>query len=100
VILKWKSTSLKVEKFAVPVEMPCKGKAIRQPRTPPSKASRTDSTRASVNYASEGSPTTSSVVKPDGSVLAWQPYGKAGLLVADIDTEAATALLASRLRPV
>jgi hypothetical protein len=25
VILKWKSTSLKVEKFAVPVEMPCKG---------------------------------------------------------------------------
>jgi predicted amidohydrolase len=54
---------------------------------------------ASVNYASEGSPTTSSVVNPDGSVLAWQPYGKAGLLVADIDTGAATALLASRLRP-
>ena len=54
---------------------------------------------ASVNYASEGSPTTSSVVSPDGSVLAWQPYGKAGLLVTDIDTEAATRLLASRLRP-
>jgi predicted amidohydrolase len=54
---------------------------------------------ASVNYASEGSPTTSSVVNPDGSVLAWQPYGKAGLLIADIETEAATALLASRLRP-
>ena len=54
---------------------------------------------ASVNYASEGSPTTSSVVNPDGSVLAWQPYGKVGLLVADIDTEAATRVLASRLRP-
>jgi predicted amidohydrolase len=54
---------------------------------------------ASVNYASEGSPTTSAVVNPDGTVLAWQPYGKAGLLIADIDTSKATGLLASRLRP-
>lgn len=51
---------------------------------------------ASVNYASEGSPTTSAVIAPDGSVVAWQPYGKEGLLVADIDTDAATRLLASR----
>ncbi len=51
---------------------------------------------ASVNYASEGSPTTSAVIAPDGSVIAWQPYGKEGLLVADIDTDAATRLLASR----
>ncbi len=53
---------------------------------------------ASVNYATEGSPTTSAVVNPDGTLLAWQPYGKAGLLVADIDLDAATGLLASRLR--
>jgi predicted amidohydrolase len=53
---------------------------------------------ASVNYATDGSPTTSAVVNPDGTLLAWQPYGKAGLLVADIDLDAATGLLASRLR--
>jgi len=53
---------------------------------------------ASVNYASDGSPTTSAVVRPDGTVLAWQPYGKEGLLIADIDTVAATGLLAARCR--
>lgn len=53
---------------------------------------------ASVNCASDGSPTTSAVVRPDGVVLAWQPYGKDGLLLADIDTDAADGLLASRCR--
>ena len=53
---------------------------------------------ASVNCASEGSPTTSAVVRPDGSVLCWQPYGKQGLLVADIDLAAATGLLAARCK--
>lgn len=53
---------------------------------------------ASVNYASAGSPTTSVVVRPDGSVQAWQPYGLEGLLVTDIETEQATGLLASRYR--
>lgn len=53
---------------------------------------------ASVNMASEGSPTTSAVVNPDGTVLAWQPYGKEGLLVADIELEAATRLYATRSR--
>ncbi|HEX4681322.1 MAG TPA: carbon-nitrogen hydrolase family protein [Gemmatimonadaceae bacterium] len=53
---------------------------------------------ASVNYASAGSPTTSAVIRPDGSVLAWHPYGSDGLLVADIDISAATGLLASRCR--
>jgi predicted amidohydrolase len=53
---------------------------------------------ATVNYASPGSPTTSAVVRPDGTVLAYQPYGKAGLLVADIDLAEATRLLASRLK--
>ena len=53
---------------------------------------------ASVNYATEGSSTTSAIVNPDGSLLAWHPYGKEGLLVADLDMSAATGLLASRLR--
>ena len=53
---------------------------------------------ASVNCAGEGSPTTSAIVRPDGTLLAAQPYGQAGLLVADIDLDAATALLASRCR--
>jgi predicted amidohydrolase len=54
---------------------------------------------ASVNCASDGSPTTSAVVRPDGAVLAWQPYGKEGLLIADLDTAAATGRLASRWIP-
>ncbi len=53
---------------------------------------------ASVNCAIDGSPTTSAVVRPDGVVLAWQPYGKEGLLVADLDTAAATGLLAARCK--
>ena len=53
---------------------------------------------ATVNYASDGSPTTSAVVRPDGTLQAFQPYGQEGVLVADIDLAAATGLLASRLR--
>lgn len=52
-----------------------------------------------VNYASEGSPTTSAVVSPVGQVVAWQRYGEPGLLLADVDLTAATRLLAQRLRP-
>ena len=54
---------------------------------------------ATVNYASAGSPTTSAVARPDGSLLCYQPYGKDGLLFADLDLTAATGLLASRYRP-
>lgn len=54
---------------------------------------------ASVNCAFPGSPTTSAVASPDGRLLAWQPYGQAGLLYADIDLTSATGLLAKRLRP-
>ena len=54
---------------------------------------------ASVNYATDGSPTTSAVARPDGTVLTWQPYGSEGLLIADIDQAEATGLLASRYRP-
>jgi len=53
---------------------------------------------ATVNCASAGSPTTSAVVRPDGTLLAWQPYGKDGLLIADIDIAAATGLLAARCK--
>jgi len=40
------------------------------------------------------------VVQPDGTLLAHQPYGKEGLLVADIDISLATGLLASRYKSV
>jgi predicted amidohydrolase len=51
---------------------------------------------ATVNYASIGSPTTSAVARPDGTLLSYQPYGQCGLLVADIDITEATRLLALR----
>ena len=51
---------------------------------------------ATVNFASEGSPTTSAIVRPDGTLVAFQPYGEPGLLVADIDLSEATRLLAMR----
>jgi len=54
---------------------------------------------ATVNYASEGSPTTSAVVRPDGTLLCCQPYGTRGLLLADIDLSVATGLLAVRCKP-
>ena len=54
---------------------------------------------ATVNYASEGSPTTSAVVRPDGTLQNFQPYGKAGLLLAELDLDTATGLLASRCKP-
>ena len=53
---------------------------------------------AMANCASEGSPSTSAVVRPDGALLCYQPYGREGLLIADVDLEAATGLLASRCK--
>src|SRR5579863_7273632 len=55
---------------------------------------------ATVNFASAGPPTTSAVVRPDGTLLSYQPYGKEGLLIADIDLAAATGLLAARCKSV
>lgn len=55
---------------------------------------------ASVNYASSGSPTTSALVKPDGTVLNYQPYGQEGLLISEIDLTEATRLLATRYKPL
>jgi predicted amidohydrolase len=53
---------------------------------------------ATVNVASPGSPTTSAVANPDGTLLAWQPYGEEGLLIADLDLTLATGLLAARCK--
>jgi predicted amidohydrolase len=51
---------------------------------------------ASANMASAGSPTTSAVVRPDGTLLTYQPYGYEGLLMADLYLSSATGLLAAR----
>jgi predicted amidohydrolase len=53
---------------------------------------------ATVNCASDGSPTTSAVAGPDGTLVSFQPYGQEGLLIADIDLTEATGLLASRYK--
>jgi predicted amidohydrolase len=53
---------------------------------------------ATVNCASEGSPTTSAVARPDGTLLTCQPYGSPGLLLADLDLSEATGFLASRTK--
>jgi predicted amidohydrolase len=55
---------------------------------------------ATVNIASAGSPTTSAIVRPDGTLLSYQPYGEEGLLIGDIDLSLATGLLAKRYKPV
>jgi predicted amidohydrolase len=55
---------------------------------------------ASVNYASPGSPTTSAVIRPDGTLLGHQPYNEEGLFLADLDLSLATRLLARRYRSV
>ncbi|MEO1496926.1 MAG: carbon-nitrogen hydrolase family protein [Planctomycetota bacterium] len=54
---------------------------------------------ASVNCALPGASTTSAVIDPEGVLIAHQPYGEEGILVAEIDPAAATGLLAKRLRP-
>jgi len=53
---------------------------------------------ATVNCASPGSPTTSAVANPDGMLRCHQPHGVAGLLLADLDLDQATGLLARRCR--
>ena len=53
---------------------------------------------ASVNCASEGSGITSAIANPDGTFMCYQPYGQEGLLVANLDLNAATGFLASRCR--
>jgi predicted amidohydrolase len=55
---------------------------------------------ATVNYASDGAPTTSAIICPDGTLLCFQPYGEEGLLIGDIDITAATGLFAARCKTV
>ena len=55
---------------------------------------------ATVNYASPGSPTTSAVVHPNGTLLTHQPYGQPGLLLAELDLAPATGLLAHRTKSI
>jgi len=45
-----------------------------------------------------GMGTTSAVARPDGTLHTYQPYGQAGVLLADLDLSAATGLLAARYR--
>ena len=79
---------------------PAATRSTRKPRcaAPP----RTPVYFATVNYASAGSPTTSAIVRPDGTLLSYQPYGVEGLLVAELDSRpgyrlAGVALQARRL---
>ncbi len=53
---------------------------------------------ATVNCASPGSPTTSAIANPDGTLLCAQPYGQSGLLTAELDLDLASGALANRLR--
>jgi predicted amidohydrolase len=53
---------------------------------------------ASVNYASEYPDSASAVMAPDGSCVAHESYGKAAVLVVNIDLVKATGLLAKRFK--
>jgi predicted amidohydrolase len=52
---------------------------------------------ATINCAGAGAPTTSAIARPDGTMLAFQPHGLPGLLVAELDLDLATRELALRL---
>ena len=54
---------------------------------------------ASVNYALRYPEAATSVIDPAGRCHAFLPYGEEGVLVASIDPDAATGLLASRYAP-
>lgn len=54
---------------------------------------------ASVNYALKYQEAATAVISPDGDCISHLPYGEPGVLIADIDPEAATGLYASRFAP-
>jgi predicted amidohydrolase len=54
---------------------------------------------ASVNYAFRYQESATCLIAPSGECQAYLPYGQEGVLVQDIDTEAATGLLAARYAP-
>ena len=51
------------------------------------------------NYALAYPESASAVIAPDGSCVSHQPYGKSGIVVADIDPDTATGFLAKRFKP-
>ena len=54
---------------------------------------------ASVNYALRYPESATSLIDPSGQCQAYLPYGQEGLLVQEIDVDAATGLLARRYAP-
>ena len=54
---------------------------------------------ASSNYMFKYPDSASSIIAPNGTCIAYETYGKAGVIVADIDPELATGLLAKRFKP-
>lgn len=53
---------------------------------------------ASSNYASRFPESASAVIAPDGTCLVHEVYGRPGIIVADVDPEMATGLLAKRFK--
>jgi predicted amidohydrolase len=53
---------------------------------------------ASTNYASLYPESASAIIAPDGSCVIHETYGRTGVIVADIDPERATGLLAKRFK--
>lgn len=54
---------------------------------------------ASSNFASLYAESASSIISPDGTCIAHETYGRTGVVIADIDPELATGLLAKRFNP-
>ncbi|MDE1192525.1 MAG: carbon-nitrogen hydrolase family protein [Arachidicoccus sp.] len=54
---------------------------------------------ATSNYAFRFQEATGAIIDPNGNCINHQPYGKAGVLIADIDIEKATGFLAKRFKP-
>ena len=54
---------------------------------------------ASINYAMNFPESTTSLISPDGHCIAYQPYAKEGVLIANIDLSKAIGLLAHRFKP-
>lgn len=54
---------------------------------------------ASVGYTMKYQEAATSLIAPDGKCIAYQAYGEEGVIVAEIDTEKATGLLAKRFKP-
>lgn len=54
---------------------------------------------ASVNYATKYPESATSLIGPDGKLIAYEAYGKVGVLIAEIDPALATGHLAKRLKP-